>query len=88
MICNFLKQHRLETLHTRDLTKELAASLAGQRCAFGRSRIGVGCEARFSRSVSNYLGSVAVAGSASCYSSFVDFITWAYEPDQNPWDTL
>jgi hypothetical protein len=45
MICNFLKQHRLETLHTRDLTKELAASLAGQRCAFGRSRIGVGCEA-------------------------------------------
>jgi hypothetical protein len=84
----FLKQHRLETLHVRDLTKELAAALNPGRVVRSANRELKVALWRFSRSVRNYFGSVSGAGSASWYSRFVDVLTWALEPDENPWNIV
>jgi hypothetical protein len=88
IICEFLKQHRLETLHIRELTKELAAALKLGRAARSANRELEVAVWRFSRSVREYFGSVLGAGSASWYSHFVDVLTWVFELDENPWDIV
>ncbi len=86
MICAFLKHHRLESLHIRDLTRELAASLRWSRTARSADRELASAMRRFSRSVGSYFGSVTVAAHASWYSRFVDSLTRLSDLEENPWD--